>query len=312
MIGSAIAPNEQRRMTIPCQFNDVDGEQQPRCHALSQSESLFSGRRARANHTTSPANGHSKPTGRRSSRMADRSLGARQIMTTKFTAPLLAAALLLTTAPAFAADLIAAPADPAKPAPAATNGTTIGLELSPEFFADPANAKYGQLNDVYFKGTVTQTVAPGWSISSSLQTVDKTSNSPATWQFLVDGNVAYKAKLNNNFSVTLTGGGGYTWGNTGYTGGVAVPAGVDPFFYYYGQVALDDKIDANWTWNVVNVRLRQAVGVQWFTPKIQTGVTYNIDSSNAVYANIGYAWKDNGSGLKPDKFNVAVGYKYSF
>ena len=233
-------------------------------------------------------------------------------MTTKFTAPLLAAALLLTTAPAFAADLIAAPADPAKPAPAATNGTTIGLELSPEFFADPANAKYGQLNDVYFKGTVTQTVAPGWSISSSLQTVDKTSNSPATWQFLVDGNLAYKAKLNNNFSVTLTGGVGYTWGNTGYTAGAPVTLGVDPFFYYYGQVALDDKLDANWTWNVVNVRLRQAVGVQWFTPKIQTGVTYNIDSSNAVYANIGYAWKDNGSGLKPDKFNVAVGYKYSF
>ena len=234
-------------------------------------------------------------------------------MTTKFFAPLLAAALLLTTAPAFAAG--ATTAKPAAPAPApATNGTTIGLELSPEFFADPSKSTYGHINDAYFKGTVTQTVAPGWSVSGSLQTIDKVSNSPATWQFQVDGNLAYKAKLNSNFSVTLTGGAGYTWGNTGYTGGVAVaaPAGVDPFFYYYGQVALDDKIDANWTWNIVNVRLRQAVGVQWFTPKIQTGVTYNIDASNAVYANVGYAWKDNGSGLKPDKINVAVGYKYSF
>ena len=47
------------------------------------------------------------------------------------------------------------------------------------------------------------------------------------------------------------------------------------------------------------MRLRQAVGVQWFTPKVQTSITYNIDANNAIYANIGYAWKNNLLGLKP-------------
>src|SRR5664279_830941 len=73
----------------------------------------------------------------------------------KLTASLFAAALL-SAGPAFASDLPAMAAPAAKPAAAPTNGTTIGLELSPEFFADPANAKYGQINDAYFKGTITQ------------------------------------------------------------------------------------------------------------------------------------------------------------
>ena len=51
----------------------------------------------------------------------------------------------------------------------------------------------------------------------------------------------------------------------------------------------------------------------WLTPKVQTGITYNIDKQNAIYANIGYSWKDTtGTGLAPDKINVAFGYKYSF
>jgi hypothetical protein len=219
----------------------------------------------------------------------------------------------LVAAPAFAADLpiTTAPAKSAPAAPAATS-TTIGLEVGPEFFADPANAKYGQVNDGYFKGSLSESLGNGFSVGTSLQLVDKVSNTPATYQYLVDVTAAYKFKLDDNFSITATGGVGYTWGNTGYTGGTASSSGVDPFVYYFATAALDDKIDSNWTWNIVNVRYRNAIGVTWLTPKIQTGITYNIDKQNAVYANIGYAWKDSGSGLKADKFNVAVGYKYSF
>jgi hypothetical protein len=226
------------------------------------------------------------------------------------TISLLVAALIGAAAPATAADLPVTAAT-AKPTAPATNGTTIGLEASPEFFADPANVKYGQINDFYIKGTVTQTVAPGFTVAGSLQAVDKLSNSPATFQGLFEGSAAYKFKL-DALSLSIGAGLGYTWGNTGYAGGAAVGNGTDPFLYYFATAGLDYKLDSNWTWNIVNARYRNAFGVTWITPKISTGVTYNIDSSNAVYANIGYGWKDSGTGLKPDKLNVAVGYKYSF
>jgi hypothetical protein len=217
----------------------------------------------------------------------------------------------LLAAPAFASDLPTAPEAP-KPARGPATNTTIGLEVSPEFFADPTNAKYGQINDAYFKGSLSESLGNGFSVGTSFQFVDKLSNSPVTYQYLLDLTGAYKFKLNDNLSITGTGGLGYTWGNTGYTGGGPSSAGVDPFLYYFASAALDAKLDSNWTWNVVNVRYRNAVGVTWITPKIQTGITYNIDKTDAIYANIGYGWKDNGSGLKADKFNVAIGYKYSF
>jgi hypothetical protein len=236
---------------------------------------------------------------------------------TKLRISLLAVSLLAATGPALAADLPTKAPVLAAPAAAPAPTTTIGIEGSPEWFADPNNAKYQQINDYYLKGTVSTTVAPGWSVGGALQWSDKTSNSPATNQYQVEGNVAYKYKLTSNFSVTGTAGLGYTWGNTGYVTATTYSpnsAANDPFLYYYISGAADWKIDAHWTWNVVNVRYRNAFDRTWLTPKVQTGITYNIDANNAIYANIGYAWKDkgDGKGLIADKFNVAVGYKYSF
>lgn len=232
---------------------------------------------------------------------------------TKLHVSLLAASLLAVVGPAFAADLPskgAAVAAPKAPAPT----TTIGIEGSPEWFADPNNAKYQQINDWYLKGTISTVVAPGWTVGAAVQGTDKVSNNPVTQQYQVEGNVAYKYKLADNFSVTVAGGLGYTWGNTGYTNGVAVSAGTDAFLYYFATAAADLKLDSHWTWNAINVRYRNAFNETWITPKVQTGITYNIDAKNAVYGNIGYSWKDkgDGKGLVADKFNVAVGYKYSF
>ena len=234
---------------------------------------------------------------------------------TKLHISLLAVSLLAVASPAFAADLpskAAVVAAPAAPAPT----TTIGIEGSPEWFADPNNAKYQQINDYYLKGTVSTTVAPGWTVGGALQWTDKVSNSPVTSQYQVEGNVAYKYKLTSNFSVTGTVGLGYTWGNTGYLTATTFSGqnGNDPFLYYFLSGAADWKIDQHWTWNVVNVRYRNAFDRTWLTPKVQTGITYNFDANSAVYANIGYAWKDkgDGNGLLADKLNVAVGYKYSF
>jgi hypothetical protein len=114
---------------------------------------------------------------------------------------------------------------------AIAQSTTIGLEMSPEFGANPASASYGDLDDIYVKGTISHTVAPGWSIGGSGQVTDKF----GTWQAYLEVNAAYKASLNDDLSVTLTGALGYTFGNTGYLGGLPVSAGTDPFAYWFLQ-----------------------------------------------------------------------------
>ena len=90
--------------------------------------------------------------------------------------------------------------------------------------------------------------------------------------------------------------------------------GSDPDGYYAVSLAADLKLDDHWTWNVVNARYRNAFDYTWITPKVSTGVTYKFDAADAIYANVGYAWKDKGDGkdLLSDKWNVAIGYKFSF
>ena len=120
------------------------------------------------------------------------------------------------------------------------------------------------------------------------------------YQGQVEGSIAYKYKLTDTLSVTGTGGLGFAWGNTGYAGGAyAHGAGAnaeagnadDSFGYYFVQASLDYKLDSHWTWNVVQGRYRNAFTETWITPKVTTGITYNIDATDAVYANIGYGWK---------------------
>ncbi len=228
---------------------------------------------------------------------------------TKFTASLLAASLALVALPAFAADLpVKAAAAPAAPAPT----TTLALEVSPEFVA-ASGATQNNIADWYAKGTVSYAVAPGWTVAAAVQDTIKPATSAfnGLYQYQIEASAAYKFKLNDQFSVTGTAGLGLTGGNTGYAGGIytggagAVDLGNsdDTFGYYFVQAALDYKLDSHWTWNVIQARYRNAFNETWITPKIATGVTYNIDATDAVYFSLGYAWKDkgNGAGLVADK-----------
>ncbi len=241
---------------------------------------------------------------------------------TKFTVSLFAAALLLGAAPALAADLptgvVAAP-----PAAAAALNT-LTFEASPEFYALASSSHSANtLADWYGKLGYSRNLGQGWSASLGFQDTIK----PATSTFLdglsqqyYEAAVAYKLAVASNLSFTVTGTLGYTAGNTGYAGGKPVSGAADlgnsddGFLYYAISGAADWKVDSHWTWNIINARYRNAFDRTWNTPKVTTGVTYNIDSTDAVYANVGYAWKDsgNGAGLLGDKWNVAVGYKYSF
>lgn len=230
----------------------------------------------------------------------------------KFTVSLFAAALLLGAAPALAADLPTGVV--AAPAPAASTSNTLSLEFSPEFAAIASGSTaQGTLADWYAKGTFSHSFGQGISAAAAFQDTLKTNGFS---QYYFEGQAAYKASLTKEFSVTVTGYLGYTTGNTGYVGGLASSStdNNDSFFYYAIAGAADWKLDSHWTWNIINARYRNAFDRTWLTPKVTTGVTYNIDATDAVYANVGYSWKDNGNGkgLLGDKLNVAVGYKYSF
>jgi len=230
----------------------------------------------------------------------------------KFTVSFFAAALMLGAAPALAADLPTGVV--AAPPPPASTSNTIGFEFDPEFAAIASGSTaQGSLADWYAKGTFSHSFGNGFSAALAAQDTFKTNGLS---QYYFEGSAAYKASLTKEFSVTITGLLGYTTGNTGYVGGLASSStdNNDSYLYYAISGAADWKLDSHWTWNIINARYRNAFDRTWLTPKVTTGVTYNIDATNAVYATIGYSWKDNGNGkgLLGDKIVFGAGYKYSF
>ena len=160
--------------------------------------------------------------------------------------------------------------------------------------------------DVYAKFQVAHTFAGGWLVSGFFQPQDDIqSNGSDKWRYSAEGDLGYKLRM-GNFTLTPTAGIGEVWGDTGVT------KTNSSALYYAFYLAGDLKLSSNCTWNVFNARYRNAFDFTWVTPKIATGLTYNINPQNAVYGTVGYSWKDTGTGLKLGNVNVGVGYKYAF
>ncbi len=223
-----------------------------------------------------------------------------------------AVALVAASGSSFAADAIQdEPVVAPVSAPAPT--WTLSIEGSPEFFAiNNGSNSARDLADSYFKVGVSHTFENNFVGGISVQPTFKTGGKE---QYYTEATVGYKVKLSDVFSLTPSVGIGYTWGTTGIIKGSDKNADVA---YYLVSLAGDWKLNKQWTWNVFNVRYRNAFNATWDTPKVATGVTYNIDSFNAVYANFGYSWKKVDTTKSPydslsaDKFNIAIGYKHSF
>jgi len=214
---------------------------------------------------------------------------------------------LAVATPAFAADPVETPTPP--PAPL----WTIAIEGSPEFYAiDNGSNTARSLADAYFKFSVSRVLPNNFVGGVSFQPTFKVGGKS---QFYGEATLGYKLKLTDVFTLTPSVGIGYTWKDTGIPKGSDADAQVP---YYALYLAGDWKLSKQWTWNVFNVRYRNAFNATWETPKVATGVTYNIDSYNAVYTNIGYSWKKVDTtkvpynDLSADKFNIAIGYKHSF
>jgi hypothetical protein len=231
-------------------------------------------------------------------------------------------------------------ADMSRPAPLDLPWT-LGMEVSPEFYAideDPHDAVPGKqsakpkgaLADVSGKISLSYEIGPDWVLGGQFHGEIKRNRNDSgeftknTYQYYGEGTVGYKVLL-SVFTLTPTLGIGYTWGATGIYGDVKSSKDNEAA-YYTIALAGDWRLDTQWTWNVFNLRYRNAFGFTWITPKVATGLTYDIDPRDAIYAELGYAWKElNASGqagsppfdpiygsLDADKWSVALGYKRHF
>ena len=209
---------------------------------------------------------------------------------------LLSGVALFAVQPAIAADVAA-------PAPAASTSNTIAIELSPEF-----DANTGSNVDNYAKLSLSHSFDNNVVLGGSFTYTQRTDAvSTSVEQF--ETSLGYKMK-SGAFTLTPSVLVGVGVGTPKINAAVATETDA----YYAFTLAGDMKLNDSLTWNVFNARYRNAFSTTWITPKIATGFTYNIDAADSVYVSAGYAWKDKGlgAGLLGDKWNVAVGYKYSF
>ena len=217
--------------------------------------------------------------------------------------------LILGLAPALAAD-VGVPGEPVPSEPSET--TTIGFEAGPAYYAvDNGSNEAGDWADTSIKGSLSHS----WGsvvARVSFETEFKANN---RYQYYAEGGLGYKVRLSEAFSLTPTVSLGETWNKTGI-----LKNGVDNNAATYWAVSLagDWKLTSQWTWNVFDVRWRNAFNYTWTTPKVATGVTFNFDPNDAVYVSAGYSWKKLDTtdapydGLAGDKYNFVAGYKRSF
>lgn len=224
----------------------------------------------------------------------------------------LAAALLATTTPGFAADL---PTRAPAPVPPAPSKMSVSFEAGPSF-SQKSGATFGQLSNELMTAGLSYVLAPNLTVNATLRDQIKNDNAGGTdSMWFLQGTIGYRIPLNGTVSLNVSGGVGTAFGTTGYSHGVASLTGTDAFLYYLGGAGIDVKLDPHWTWNAINVQYKNGFAVDYLTPFATTGVTYSIDGHNAVYAKATYNWSDYGLGqqaLAPLSENFSIGYRYSF
>ena len=209
---------------------------------------------------------------------------------------LLSGVALFAVHTAMAADMVA-------PAPAPSLANTLSIELSPEFATtDSSNV------DNYVKLGLSHSFSNNFVLGGTFAYTQRTDAASTSYEQF-ETSLGYKIK-SGAFTLTPAVLVGVGVGTPKINAAVATESDA----YYAVSLAGDMKLNDSLTWNVFNARYRNAFSTTWITPKIATGFTYKIDASDSVYISAGYAWKDKGlgAGLLGDKWNIAVGYKYSF
>ncbi len=228
------------------------------------------------------------------------------------TALLAAVVVWFASGPALADELSSQHAEEKAPA-AAPKPWTFSLELSPEVYAINNGSNHaGSLNNIYYKAGLSYRSEEGFLGGVSFQHSIKASGGS---QYYSEATVGYRWKWTEDFSLTPSGGAGYTWQQTGIIQGADTNADIG---YYVIYLAGDLKMTPKLTWNAFNLRYRNGFDATWVTPKVSTGLTYEVNSSKSLFMNVGYAWKKLATDTPPydelsgDKINLAVGFKHSF
>ncbi|MEP9370820.1 hypothetical protein [Mesorhizobium sp. KR1-2] len=231
-------------------------------------------------------------------------------------ASLLVSVLLLGMAPALAADVSSSKTSSSEKTSsekAKTPAWTFSIDGTPEIYAiDNGSNRAGNLNNIYYKAGLSYRFTDNFLGGVSFQHSFKNGGG---MQFYAEATLGYKFKVNDNFTLTPSIGPGYTWDDTGIIKGANTNASIG---YYVIYLAGDLKVTSKLTWNAFNLRYRNGFNATWVTPKVATGLTYDFDSDNAVFLNVGYAWKKLDTSTPPynalagDKINFSLGYKRSF
>ena len=182
-------------------------------------------------------------------------------------------------------------AGPAKAPSATPLGDTVTIEASPEWSALAPHG-YSDMNvRLGFSHKLGSGFSLGMSVTNIIRATGRSSSTP-------------EVSLGYRFSA-----GAFTFGVSGAFGASADPTVRE---YYVANGTVDWKLDNKWTWNVVSARYRQSFAHEWFTPKLATGLSYQVDARQTTYVTVGYSWRDVGAGTDPDKINVGMGYRLGF
>jgi hypothetical protein len=227
-------------------------------------------------------------------------------------------ALLLVTGPAIAADFSEANPVVSPPAASPSPSNTFSFEFDTELQEAPTvkgkapKPADGNVADYYGKFQYAHSFSGGVVVSGFFQPqFDLHPGATNAWKYYTEGDLGYKINMNDAFTLTPSAGIGGVWGDTQIK---ASPKNVNPSAAYYAfYLAGDLKLNSNWTWNVFNLRYRDAFSYTWITPKVATGITYSIDKYSALYGTVGYSWKEtSGTPLNTDKLNIGAGVKANF
>ena len=104
-----------------------------------------------------------------------------------------------------------------------------------------------------------------------------------SYQNYVEGSVGYRFNF-DKFTLRPS----VAIGNTGGTTGLGASSTANAY-YYALYLAGDLKLNSQWTWNMFELRYRDAFDYTWITPRGATGLTYEWSAGNFVYGNVGYA-----------------------
>jgi hypothetical protein len=177
----------------------------------------------------------------------------------------------------------------------AAHATEIAIEAKLD--RNPGN--FDTPKDTKIRIDAAHTFANGAILGGSLETTIDVGSGELTYD--LETTLGHKWRLSDIFAIRGSAGVGERFQPASAGGN---------FPYYVLYVGSDLDLNANWTWNVVTYRFRDAFDTRnnFNTPEVSTRLTFKIDDGRSVFAAYYYGWKEG----SPDYQGIGAGFKYGF